>query len=96
MTHHVTAMLHVCFATMSCLTVDDRNVLQDVESLACSNTEFLLFACNFEAIHKHQQTACMVQDPVGGLPAVLVKRYNITQTMESEHKASQRQSSLEK
>ena len=49
-----------------------------------------------EGIRKHQQTACMVQDPVGGLPAVLVKRYNITQTMEFEYKASERQSSLEK
>ena len=48
-THHVTAMLHVCVATMSCLTVDDRNVLQDVESLACSSTEILLFACNLVA-----------------------------------------------
>ncbi len=38
----------------------------------------------------------MVQDPVDNSPAVLVKRYNITETMESEHEAHVRQSSLER
>lgn len=38
----------------------------------------------------------MVQDPVDNSPAVLVKRYNITETMESEHEANVRQTSLER
>ena len=37
-----------------------------------------------------------IQDPVDSTPAVLVKRYNITQTKEMEQRASVRQSSLEK
>ncbi|DBA72363.1 TPA: putative 3',5'-cyclic phosphodiesterase pde-3 [Trebouxia sp. C0005] len=35
-------------------------------------------------------------DPVDNSPAVLVKRYNITETMESEHEANVRQTSLER
>lgn len=38
----------------------------------------------------------MVQDPVDNSPAVLVKRYNITETMQSEHEANVRQSSLQR
>lgn len=38
----------------------------------------------------------MLQDPVDNSPAVLVKRYNITDTMQSEHEANVRQSSLQR
>ncbi|DBA82086.1 TPA: hypothetical protein ACH3X1_016801 [Trebouxia sp. C0004] len=37
-----------------------------------------------------------MMDPVDNSPAVLVKRYNITETMDSEHEANVRQSSLER
>lgn len=43
-----------------------------------------------------EQLFDLVQDPVDNSPAVLVKRYNITETMKSEHEANVRQSSLQR
>ncbi len=56
----------------------------------------MLQASHQQSCQLPEQLYDMVQDPVDNSPAVLVKRYNITETMESEHEANVRQSSLER